>query len=79
MIKDYNMNNLRNIGILGHSAVGKTSLAEALLFCSDTIDRLGVVDEGTTTSDFDAEEKKRKISLSTSICPLNFKKLKLML
>jgi len=77
MIKDYNMNNLRNIGILGHSAVGKTSLAEALLFCSDTIDRLGVVDEGTTTSDFDAEEKKRKISLSTSILPFEFQKIKI--
>ncbi|MFQ7001325.1 MAG: elongation factor G [Clostridium sp.] len=76
-MKDYNMNNLRNIGILGHSAVGKTSLAEALLFCSDTIDRLGVVDEGTTTSDFDAEEKKRKISLSTSILPFEFQKIKI--
>ena len=52
------MNNLRNIGILGHSAVGKTSLAEALLFCSDTIDRLGVVDEGTTTSDFEIQRAK---------------------
>lgn len=71
------MNNLRNIGLLGHSAVGKTSLAEALLFCSDTIDRLGVVDEGTTTSDFDAEEKKRKISLSASVLPFEFQKIKI--
>lgn len=71
------MNNLRNIGILGHSAVGKTSLAEALLFCSDTIDRLGVVDEGTTISDFDAEEKKRKISLSSSVLPFEFQKIKI--
>lgn len=71
------MNNLRNIGILGHSAVGKTSLAEALLFCSDTIDRLGVVDEGTTISDFDAEEKKRKISLSASVLPFEFQKIKI--
>ncbi|MDY4078882.1 MAG: elongation factor G [Clostridium sp.] len=76
-MKDYNMNNLRNIGILGHSAVGKTSLAEALLFCSDTIDRLGVVDEGTTISDFDAEEKKRKISLSSSVLPFEFQKIKI--
>lgn len=73
------MNNLRNIGILGHSAVGKTSLAEALLFCSDTIDRLGVVDEGTTISDFDAEEKKRKISLSASVLPFEFQKIKINL
>ena len=71
------MNNLRNIGILGHSAVGKTSLAEALLFCSNTIDRLGVVDEGTTISDFDAEEKKRKISLSSSVLPFEFQKIKI--
>ena len=71
------MNNLRNIGFLGHSEVGKTSLAEALLFCSDTIDRLGVVDEGTTISDFDAEEKKRRISLSSSVLPFEFQKIKI--
>ena len=72
------MNNLRNIGILGHSAVGKTSLAEALLFCSDTIDRLGVVDEGTTISDFDAEEKKEEYHYLLLYYHLNFKKVKLM-
>lgn len=71
------MNNLRNIGILGHSAVGKTSLSEALLFCSDTIDRLGVVDDGTTVSDFDNEEKKRGISLTTSVLPFEFNNIKI--
>lgn len=76
-MKDYNMNNLRNIGILGHSAVGKTSLSEALLFCSNTVDRLGIVEDGTTVSDFDNEEKKRKISLTTSVLPFEFNNIKI--
>ncbi len=76
-MKDYNMNNIRNIGILGHSAVGKTSLSEALLFCSNTIDRLGIVEDGTTVSDFDNEEKKRRISLTTSILPFKFNNIKI--
>ena len=47
-MKDYNMNNLRNIGIIGHSSSGKTSLTEALLFYSETTDRLGNIEDGTT-------------------------------
>lgn len=78
-MKDYKINNLRNVGIIGHSSSGKTSLAEALLFTSKTIDRLGRVEDGITTSDFDPEEKKRQISLSTSILPIEWQKIKINL
>ena len=78
-MKEYNINNLRNVGILGHSGSGKTSLTEALLFTTKTIDRLGKVDEGSTTSDYDLEEKKRRISVSASVAPLEWKGTKINL
>lgn len=78
-MKDYCIRNLRNVGIIGHSSAGKTSLSEALLFYSNTTDRLGKVEDGTTVSDFDQEEKKRKISISASITPLEWKKIKINL
>ncbi|MGL5069345.1 MAG: elongation factor G [Sarcina sp.] len=71
-MKKYSIENLRNIGVIGHSGTGKTSLAEALLFYARETDRLGKVDDGTTVSDYDVEEKKRKISIGTSIIPLNW-------
>lgn len=55
---------IRNIALIGHSGEGKTSLAEAMLFNAKSIDRLGKVDDGTSTMDFDAEEINRKISIS---------------
>ncbi len=56
---------IRNIGIVGHGGVGKTSLVEGMLFVAGAVNRLGRVDDGTTTTDFDPDEIKRKISLST--------------
>ena len=78
-MKDYTINNLRNVGIIGHSSSGKTSLTEALLFYSKTTDRLGKVEDGTTVSDFDPEEKKRCISISASINPIEWNKVKINL
>ncbi|MDS0528177.1 elongation factor G [Clostridium sp. SHJSY1] len=78
-MKDYCINNLRNVGLIGHSSTGKTSLTEALLFYSKTTDRLGTIEDGTTISDFDQEERKRKISLSASIVPLEWEKIKINL
>ena len=66
-MKEYNYKNLRNVGLIGHGATGKTSLAESLLFYTNNTDRLGKVDDGTTVMDYEQEEKKRKISLSTSV------------
>ncbi|MDR3209924.1 MAG: GTP-binding protein, partial [Oscillospiraceae bacterium] len=55
---------IRNIALLGHGSAGKTSLAESILFLTGTIDRLGKVTDGNTVGDSDAEEIKRKISIS---------------
>ena len=78
-MKEYSIKNLRNVGLIGHGAVGKTSLAEALLFYSGNSDRLGKVEDGTTITDFDPEERRRGISLSASLAPINFGKTKINL
>jgi elongation factor G len=58
---------IRNVGVVGHGGVGKTSLVEAMLFAAGAVTRLGRVDDGSTTTDFDPDEIKRKISINTSI------------
>jgi elongation factor G len=58
---------IRNVGVVGHGGVGKTSLVESLLFTAGAVTRLGRVDDGTTTTDFDPDEIKRKISINTAI------------
>ncbi|GAA0071812.1 elongation factor G [Clostridium sardiniense] len=78
-MKNYNIKNLRNIGFIGHGATGKTSLVEGLLYNGKVITRLGKIEDGTTVSDFDEEEKRRGISLSTSISPLEWKDTKINL
>ena len=58
---------IRNVALIGHSGEGKTSLAEAMLYMTKTVDRLGKVDDGTATMDYDDEEIKRKISISMAL------------
>jgi elongation factor G len=58
---------IRNIGFVGHGSVGKTSLVEAILHRTGMTNRLGRVDDGTATTDFDPEEVKRKISINTAV------------
>jgi elongation factor G len=65
---------IRNVGLIGHSGCGKTSLAEAILYTSKTINRMGRTDEGSSIMDFDPEEIKRKASLSTAFHPFTWKK-----
>jgi elongation factor G len=64
---------LRNVGVVGHGGVGKTSLVESLLFTAGGLSRLGKVDDGTTTTDFDPDEIKRKISINTAIAYCDWK------
>lgn len=58
---------IRNIAVIAHGGAGKTSLTEAMLFASGSIDRLGSVDSGTSTTDFEPEEIARKITISSSL------------
>ena len=64
---------IRNIGLIGHSSCGKTSLAEAILLSSKAVKRLGRVDDGTSIMDFEPEEIKRKVSLGTAFHPYTWK------
>ncbi|MGI5836493.1 MAG: GTP-binding protein, partial [Chloroflexota bacterium] len=68
-MKEYQAEFIRNVGLFSHGGAGKTSLAEALLFQSGAITRLGKVEEGTTTTDYDPDEVKRHISVSTALAP----------
>ncbi len=76
-MKAYTAEAIRNIALAGHGGCGKTSLTEALLFGAGAIDRLGKVDEGTTTSDYDQDEVKRKISINASLAPCEWKNTKI--
>ena len=69
-MKEYTTEKIRNIAMVSHSGAGKTTLADALLFFKGAINRRGIVQEGTTVSDFDEEEQRRQLSLSTSVVPL---------
>ncbi len=68
-MKEYQAEQIRNVGLFSHGGAGKTSLAEAMLFQSGAISRLGKVEEGSTTTDFDPDEIKRHISVSTALAP----------
>ena len=68
----YETKNIRNICPLGHGNTGKTSLAESMLFCTGAIDRMGKVSDGNTVCDYDAEETKRQITISTAVAPVNY-------
>ncbi|MCU0521366.1 MAG: elongation factor G [Anaerolineae bacterium] len=78
-MKAYTTENIRNIALVGHGSSGKTTLVEAMLFLSKAIVRRGKVEEGTTTTDFDAEETRRQISLSTATAPVEWKNTKINL
>jgi elongation factor G len=75
----YATDKLRNVVLLGHGSSGKTMLAEAMLFNSGAINRMGKVEEGSTVSDFDEEEIRRHISLSLSLVPVEWEKHKINL
>ena len=70
-------NSIRNICLLGHSGSGKSALAESLLYMTGAIDRIGKNADGNTVCDFDPEEIRRHISISTSVVPLDYKNVRI--
>ena len=78
-MKEYSTEKIRNIVLLGHGGTGKTSFAEAALFVSGAISRLGKVEEGTTASDFEPDEVKRKVSINAALLPVEWKDRKINL
>jgi elongation factor G len=76
-VKQYPADRIRTVGLFSHGGAGKTSLTEALLFDTGTISRLGRVEDGTTTSDFDPEEIKRNHSISSAVAPLEWRDTKI--
>jgi elongation factor G len=79
-MKVYATKEIRNIGIVGHGDVGKTSLVSAMLFDAGATSRLGRVDEGTTVTDYDEEEIARRITIQTSLahCEWNGVKINIL-
>ncbi len=75
----YTANAIRNICLLGHSGSGKTALAESLLYMTGAIDRIGKNADGNTVCDYDPEEIRRHISISTAVVPLEYKNIKINL
>ncbi|MFA5055227.1 MAG: elongation factor G [Dehalococcoidia bacterium] len=75
----YTPDNIRNVVLLSHSGAGKTSLSEAMLYNAGAITRLGKVEQGNTTSDYDPDEVKRKISLYLSLLPCEWQGMKINL
>jgi elongation factor G len=75
----YRTEDIRNLALVGHGAAGKTSLADALLFKAGAVDRRGSVEDGTSVSDYDEEEKKRRFSIDTSVLHLEYKGKKINL
>ncbi len=68
-----NIEKIRNVALIAHSGAGKTSLTEAILFNAGAIDRIGTVEAGNTTSDFEPEEISRKISVTSSLSYCDWK------
>lgn len=78
-MKEYPTESIRNIALVSHSGAGKTMLAEALLHFTGATTRLGRIEDGTTVADFEEEENRRGISLSTAIVPVEYKDCKINL
>ena len=77
MLKEYKTGEIRNVAIIGHGGTGKSTLLEAMLFVSNQIEKMGNVDNGTLVSDYEDDEKERKISIKTSLAFVEFDDVKI--
>ena len=78
-MKEYPTQSIRNIALVSHSSAGKTMLTEAFLHFTGATTRMGKIDDGTTTSDYDDEEHRRGISLYSTVIPVEYKDVKINL
>lgn len=78
-MKEYTTASIRNIALVSHSGAGKTMLCEAFLHFTGVTTRLGKIEDGTTVADFEEEEIRRGLSLSTAVLPVEYKDVKLNL
>lgn len=76
-MKEYSTDSIRNIALVSHSSAGKTTMTEAFLHFTGATTRLGKIEDGTTVSDFDDEEKRRTISLYSTVIPIEYKDKKI--
>jgi len=76
-VKDFKIDQIRNVGVVGHGGVGKTSLVEAMLYDAKVTTRLGRVDDGTSISDYTDDEIERKVSIGASLLHLEWKNHKI--
>jgi elongation factor G len=78
-MKEYGTESIRNVALVGHLGSGKTSLVEAMLYNTGATTRLGKIEDGTTISDFEEEEHRRRISVNTSLVAIEFDNYKINL
>ncbi len=78
-MKKYTSENIRNVALISHGGAGKTSLTEALLFTSGAINRLGKIEGGNTTTDFDPDEIKKQVTINVGLAPLEWDGIKINL
>lgn len=78
-MRSYKSQDIRNVVMLSHSGVGKTSLSEAILFNTGVINRLGTVEAGNTVSDYEPEEAQRQTSVQMSLVPWEWNNIKVNL
>lgn len=76
-MKTYSPDKIRNVGIVAHGGAGKTSLTEAMLFNAGLTNRLGKVDDGTTVTDYLPEEIKRKVTITSTLAPMEWNNTKI--
>src|SRR5207248_6431669 len=78
-MKEYPSPQLHNVGLFSHGGAGKTTLSEALLFRAGAITRMGSIEDGNTTTDFDPDELRRQMSVSLAVAPLEWQAHKINL